>query len=213
MNPDIKQLAPLTKKEFWAIYWFSPLQMVTLKNPKNVDYPFMVEMRHFIIRAGATEQMPGTVANVYLSQMTRILAQDDDRMEFLSDLNLMKLYYDQLIVDVKSMMPEDNSQPAYLKNVPDHMKAGAPETPPWQAPAQSAIPPTNSQMTNTWQAPVKDAPKTTEAPKTESKEETKEFEFEGNKYKLVIDKNEARMFFKDGRRIGEADYARAASML
>ncbi len=211
MNPT----APLTKKDFWATYWFSPMQMVTLTNPKVTDYLFMVEERHFIIRAGATESMPGTVANIYLSQMTRILAQDENRMEFLSDLNLMKIYYDKLIVDVKSLMPEYNVQPAYLSHVPEHMKAAAPEVPPWQTAPKSTIPETNSAMTNTWEAPKAATPPQAEEPAkaVPAKEQTKEFEFEGVKYKMVVDKNDKEVFFKNGSRINAAEYSRIASML
>jgi len=213
MNPDINQVVPLTKKEFWAKYWFSPLQMVTLKNPKQTDYNFMVEMRNFVVRAGATETMPGTVANVYLSQMTRIMAQDDEKMEHLSDFNLMKIYFDKLIVNVKDMMRETNNQPAYLKDVPTTMRGEAPETPPWQAPVGSTIPVTNSDMKNTWDAPKQAVAPITEEPPKETKESVKEFEFEGGKFKMVVDKNNNETYFRDGRRVKAADYAKAASML
>lgn len=213
MNPDIRHNTPLTKKEFWDKYWFSPLQMVTLVNPKTEAYNFMVEMRHFVIKPGATEQMPGTVANVYLSQMTRIMAQDDDRMEFLSDFNLMKLYYDKLIMDVKDMMQTANNVPAYLSKMPESMKGDAPETPPWQAPVESTIPETNSQMKNTWEAPKTPVTQANSDNAPAPKETTKEFEYEGAKYKMTVDRNDKEMFFKNGTRINAADYAKAASML
>lgn len=210
MEEQPNQVMPLTKEDFWKIYWFSPLQMVMLINPKKYDYRFMVENRNFIIKAGAQEKMPGTVANVYLSQMTRIMAQDDDKMSFLSDFALMRQYYDKLIVDVESLIAEDHSQPAYLANVPTSMRSqGEPETPPWQQPkVPSSIPETNSEMKNTWgkQDEVKEVPKVV-------KESTKEFEYEDSKYKMVIDKNDTEMYFKDGRRINPAEYAKVASML
>jgi len=201
---------PMTKDEFWKVYYFSPLQMVTLINTKSYDYKFMVEGRNFIIRAGVKEKVPGTIANVYLSQMTRIMAQDDDKMQFLSDFALMRVYYDKLIVDVENLINEVNNTPAYLSNVPEHMKTtGAPEAPPWQALAKSAIPETNSQMSNTWGKKAEQA-STPDAP---VKEVTKEFEFEGAKYKMTVDKNDKENFFKDGTRISAADYAKTASML
>lgn len=202
------QVMPMTKKEFNEVYWFSPLQMVTLINPQAYDFPFMVELRNFVIKAGSKEKMPGTVANVYLNQMTRIMAQDEDKMQFLSDYALMRQYYDKLIVDVESLIHETSSVPAYLQQVPNHMKVEAPsETPPWQAPAESAIPKTNSQMTNTW-GKQEDV-----TPAKQVEEKTKEFELEGAKYKMTIDKNDKEMFFKDGVRINAADYSKAASML
>lgn len=205
---------PMTKEEFWANYWFSPLQMVTLINPKSYDYKFMVENRNFIIRAGANEKMPGTVANVYLSQMTRIMAQDDDKMSFLSDFALMRQYYDSLIVDVISLISEDHSQPAYLSSVPAHMRVESePDTPPWQqqaAKAATSIPETNSDMTNTYDPNSNDTrPKSVAKPKAENKE----FDLDGSKFKLVIDKNGSESHFKDGKRISAADYAKSASML
>lgn len=189
---------PMTKKEFNDVYWFSPLQMVTVINSKSYDYAFMVEGRNYMIKAGTKEKVPGTIANVYLSQMTRIQAQDDDKMQYLSDYALMRQYYDKFIVSVENLISEVSNVPAYLSSTPDHMKVtGAPETPPWQAPVESAISPTNSEMKNT----------------VDRKEETKEFELDGAKYKMTIDKNDKEMFFVDGKRIDSATYSKAASMI
>jgi len=199
-------MPPMTKKEFWEKYWFSTLHMVTLINPLPEDYRFMVEMRHFIIKAGAQEQMPGTVANVYLSQMTRIMAQNDNKMEFLSDVNLMKQYYDALIVDAKNMMPEDNSQPAYLAQVPQNMRAEAPETPPWQAPEQVQAPTSLPENDST----MRDSLKETDLKETE---EVKEFELGTDKYKMIKSKRGNKMFYKNGKMTTEAEYAKSASML
>lgn len=212
MNPDLNVTAPLTKKEFNDRYWFSPLQMVTLINPKTEDYRFMVEMRHFVIRGGATESFPGTVANVYLSQMTRILAQDNDEMNLLSDVALMAKYYDSLMVDVKNMAGEDTSEPAYMKHVLKHtVDSKQEETPPWQQAEQDL------------EKPVPETPPTQE-PVTEEdikpfvvpakpKEGTKEFEYNGLKFKAVTDKKGVTSFFKNDLEINEADYAKAASMI
>lgn len=188
------QIMPMTKESFWEKYWFSPYQMVTLVNPKY-DYTFMVEGRSFFIKSGATEKLPGTVANVYLSQMTRIMAQDDDKMEHLSDFALMKQYYDKLIVTVDNLINETSNTPAYLNNVPDHVKTeNAPEVPPWQQPPQS-----------TPEVPPVEPPKEVEPT-------TKEFELEGSKYRMVIDKNDKETYFRDGRRIDAPTYSKAASM-
>lgn len=200
---------PMTKEAFWKLYWFSPLQMVTVVNPKSYDYPFMVEGRNYMIKAGTKEKVPGTIANVYLSQMTRIMAQDDDKMNFLSDFALMRQYFDKLIVNVDNLISEVNNAPAYLSNTPEHMKvAAASETPPWQAPAENAIPETNSDMTNTWGKRA-DGP----VGQKEVKEVTKEFELEGSRYKMTIDKNDKENFFKNGTRVSAADYQKAASMI
>lgn len=194
----------MTKEDFWKSYWFTPFQMVTVINLKAEDYPFMVEGRHFVIRSGTKEKIPGTVANIYLSQMTRILAQDDDKMSFLSDFALMKQYFDKLIVDVENLVQDYDNTPTYLKQVPDHMKvSGEPETPPWQAPVS---------------APVAEPEKVEEVspePKKANvvKGEVKEFELNGSKFKMIINKNGDSMYYKDGHLTSEAEYAKNASLL
>ena len=182
---------PMTKEEFWSKYWFTPMQLVTLINPKADDCMFMVEGRHFTIKAGATEQMPGTVANIYLNHMTRIMAQDDDRLELMSDFNLMKIYFDKLIVNVKDMMQETDNTPAYLRDLPEHMRAEEPELPPWQQDK---------------------APKTPEV-KEEAKPKTSEFTHDGVTYRMVVGKNDKTMYYKNGKLTSAAEYSKVASML
>lgn len=190
----------MTKDEFYKHYWFTPFQMVTVINTKTQDYPFMVEGRHFIIRSGTKEKIPGTVANIYLSQMTRILAQDDDKMNFLSDFSLMKQYFDKLIVDVENLVKDYDSTPAYLNKVPEHMKVNSsPETPPWQSP--------NPPITETVTSPSEP-----EKPNV-AKDEVKEFELNGDKFKMVTTKTGGSMFYKNGKLTSEAEYAKNASML
>ena len=196
-----------TREEFFNVYWFQPTDMVTLLNPQDKDYPFMVEGRHFIIKAGEQIQMPGTVANVYLSQMTRILAQDENKMEFLSDYNLMKQYYDRLMVDVKSMLQEVNNEPAYLSQVPQSMRAEAPEVAPWQRVAPDA--PKTEVEENT--SGMKNKLDKTDL--KEFKEETKEFELSGDKFKKITTKTGKSMYYKNGVLTSEVEYAKAASML
>lgn len=194
----------LTLKEFNDTYWFSPIQMVTVRNPKSEDFPFMVEMRNFVIKAGATEKMPGHVANNYLRKMTKILAQDQNKMEFLSDPNLMKQYFDGLIVRVDDMMPQMEEVPEYMRDIPKTMLGEAPAAAPaWQNKVDKAEQPVINEDLS--KPPV-------EAPAA-PKEEVKEFAVGDINYKMTIDKNGATMFFKDGRRIAEVEYAKAASML
>lgn len=199
-----------TKKQWIDKYWFSPLQMITLINPRSEDYKFKVEMRHFIIRAGAQEQFPGTVANVYLSHMTRILAQEEDKMQHLSDWNLMAKYYDTLIVDVKNMMNDVDTEPEYMKHMPEHTLDKPPETPPWQQNGEKASNvPEQPKAPETPPTPPQ-PPKPTSAP---AKAETKEFDYQGAKYKVVIAKDGRRMYYKDGKMTSEAVFSKAASML
>lgn len=210
MNPT----GTLTKKQFNDTYWFTSLQMVMVVNPKEIDWPFMVEQRHFIIKAGGKEEFPGVIANVYLDQMSKILAQDDDKanggkLEYMSDPNLKKLYYDQLIVNVRSLVSEYESGPAYLKNVAPAAQTSAPsEKAPWEENMERASDVAPAPPIAT---PEKPQPPEVPEPKAETKE--KEFELEGVKYKLVINKNGNEMYYKGGKMTDSATFHKAASLL
>lgn len=191
------------------MYWFQPTDLVTLINPLTTDYNFMVELRHFVVRAGSKEQMPGTVANVYLSEMTRLLAQVEDKFQHLSDLQLMKEFYDRLIVDKKSLLQEVDTRPAYLSQVPETMQGQAPETPPWQQPQEA---PKTAPMTPMPEqtGTMRDTLSDTDLKETK---EVKEFEHDGSKFKMVVNKRGGSMYYKDGKMISETEYAKTASML
>lgn len=208
---------PAQAANFKDRYWFTSLQMVTVLNPTwyreggdgtpvSRDYEFMVEMRHFIVRAGQTERFPGVIANVYLDQMSKIIAQNEEKLSFMSDPAMKKIYYDKLIVNVEDLAPIYNPTAAYLRDVAPSAIGQAPdETPPWDNPnlerardiAPNALPP----------APVVDKPLKNPQP-TE-----KEFELEEIKYKMIVDKNGKEMFYKSGQLTSAAEYAKAASML
>lgn len=215
MQPTVM---PLTKEEFWKVYWFSPLQMVELRNPQKYDFQFMVELRNFVVKAGAVEKFPGTVANLYLDQMAKIQAQDDDKLNLLSDFAFRKLYYDKLIVNVESLIKEESTGPAYLKDIPEHLKVAATdETPPWQLPdakVESSIPETNTAMTNTYDTTPPTKPGSVDATlNPKAKAETKEFELNGLTFKSVTDNEGVVTFFKNDIAISEGDYSKAASMI
>lgn len=242
----------IDKETFNKKYWFTSLQMVEVINPAWLkegdgfvakDYPFMVEMRHFIIKSGGREKFPGVIANVYLDQMTKILAQNDGKLEFMADPNLMRVYYDKLIVDVENLAPEYNPIPTYLRDVaPSAVGQAKDETPPWQQnieQARSAMPdnapqvdPRVSQLEDKVngmsgvldaiagklgigeEAPEPVAPAPTpELVKAPAQPEERQFDFQDNTYKMTIDKNGDEMFFRDGRRVSAADYQKAASMI
>lgn len=232
--PPQNNLAPvgLTKQEFNQRYWFTSLQMVTVKNLKATDYPFTCEMRHYIVRAGATEDFVGSIANVYLSNMSRIMAQDEEKLEFMSDPSFMAMMYDRLIEKIKNLAPQYDPTPTWQQAVqqqaaatPPWMQASqpqqpqqAPATPPWQQPAEEQAPlpaPNMERSTQVAQtvpplaqqyAPAPEAPKGPE-------ESSKEFELHGAKYRTVTTKNGDMVYFKDGKRTSAADYSKAASML
>lgn len=131
--PTLQSQGSLTKADWHEQYWFSPMQMITVVNPLPEDWPFMVELRHYVIKGGSHAQFPGMVANVYLDQMSKILAQNDEKLSYMGDPNLRRIYYDKLIVNKEDLVKETSTIPTYLQ---DTSKA---ETPPWQQPE---IPPT-----------------------------------------------------------------------
>lgn len=190
---------PMTKDDWAKTYWFNSLQMITVINPKPEDWPFMVEMRHFMIKAGATERFPGVIANVYLDQMSKILAQDEEKLEYMSDPNLKKLYYDRLIVNVESLVNEYDSTPSYLK----------------PATLSDEIAPWDQNMERARAVAPVIAPPAPEMPKKPApvKPDTKEFEFNSIKFKSVTDEKGDTTFFKAGKETDEATFAKAASML
>lgn len=206
--------APITNLEWNQKYWFDSLQLITVRNPKPDPWNFMVEQRHYTIGGNAHEEFPGVIANVYLDQMSKILAQDDDRLGFMADPNLKKIYYDQLIIDVRSLVPQSamgQAAPAYLQQP---VQAGQPERAPWDASlgeratdlispdaAASAVQPSFPEA----------APKP--APTAPVEPETRTFDYDGNTYKLVVGKDGRKMHYKGSQLTSAAEFNKAASML
>lgn len=188
----------LTQKEFDDKYWFNPLQMVTVVNPLPEMYPFMVELRHYEILPGSHMQYPGMIANVYLDQMSRILAQNDEKLGYIGDPNLRKIYYEKLIVDITDLAPQASVIPQYLRQ-PTSEKA------PWD----SSVGERASDIPRTQSLTPPIAPPAPEKPK----EEIKEFEYNGLKFKSITDKEGATDYFKNDTKIDAAAFAKAASML
>lgn len=175
----------LSTKDFNDKYWYTPLQMVTVINPTDRDFPFMVEMRNYMIRAGATERFPGVIANVYLEQMAGIMAQDDDNFGHMSDPTLKAQYYEKLIVDIESLVEDYNPTPEYLQ-------------------------PKDETQEKPFAQLKKEVPK--EEPEVPN-EETKEFEQDGSRYKMVTAKNGRALHYRNGQLIPVAEYNKAASLL
>lgn len=232
--PPQNNLAPvgLTRSEFNKYYWFTSLQMVTVVNPTGKDFPFMVEMRHYMVKKGEQESFVGPIANVYLNHMAKTMAQDDDQLELMADVTYMAASYKKLIVDVKNLAPEYDP----TNNWQHRMRAEGAEIPPWaQAQAsQPAATTSEAPPTPPWEQPPPLNPNTERAsevaqpplapppspppmtpppPKpTKPKDETKEFELNGITFKSVTKDGETS-FFKNDKEISVADYNKAASMI
>lgn len=209
--------APMTQDEWRQTYWYNSMQMITVINPKDEEWPFMVEGRHYVIGPRGQERFPGPIANVYLDIMSKILAQDDDRLGYMGDPNLRKIYYDKLTIDVEDLVPQASAVPAY-------MRPASPQQPKQErAPWDSAMGERASDIVPDAPPPAPSFPEprpTTPAGKvqepkesTSGKAEEKSFELDGSTYKMVVAANGNRLHYKNGKLVSSADYNKAASML
>ncbi len=209
----------LTKAEFHRRYWFSSYQLVTVINPRAEDFFFMVEMRHYTVPAGGQESYPGPIANMYLDQMTKIITQDEEKMELLSDFMFKANYYNKLIVEVKNLAPE--SQKVTWQ---DEMRKKAMEMPPWMQnqppgmseqstnPQSSTVPPWEQQPPTATPAAPQVSPQTALVQPPPQTDEERSFEYKGHTFKMVT-KGEYTEYLRDSHPISAEVYNKAASML
>jgi hypothetical protein len=80
------------------------------------------DTRHYRVPAGGSERFPGPIANMYLDQMSKMVAQDEDKIQYLIDFTLRAQYYDQLTADVEDLIHSYTPFPEYL-NGTDEQKA------------------------------------------------------------------------------------------
>lgn len=236
MPPQQNNLAPvgLTRSDFNKYYWFTSLQMVTVVNPTKKDFPFMVEMRHYMVKAGEQESFVGPIANVFLNHMAKTIAQDEERLEQMADVTLIAAMYKDLIIEVKNLAPEYDP----TNNWQHRMRAEGAELPPWaqnqpaaqpgaqQSPAptppweQAPIPPNTeraSEVATTAPAAPQAPPAAPSEPPRQPepvtiKDETKSFDYNGIAFKAVTKDGETR-YYKNNKEITLADYSKAASMI
>lgn len=111
-------------------YWFSNMKIVTVVNPREEDYVFGAmsetgvdiatgklkqEQRTYRVRAGEMERLPGPIANMYLDQMSKLIAQDEDKFQYMIDFALKAEYYDALISDSEDLIETYQPLPQYLQ--------------------------------------------------------------------------------------------------
>jgi hypothetical protein len=102
----------LEEKEFAAQYWFTSNFVITVTNPRSEDFAFNAvvqvgydpstgkvkeESRTYTVPKGGSQRFTGPVANIYLSLMSKIIAQEEDRFSNYIDPSVRAEYYDQLI--------------------------------------------------------------------------------------------------------------------
>lgn len=128
---DMQQ--PLTNEQFIKMYWFTGEQRVTVINPTNKDFVFMHNQRHYVVRAESQEELMGPMANQYLDQMGRLLAQQQDMLGHWGDVNLRRQYLDQLIAKIEDMNPPAINMTPWRREIPAQpMRVTADEPAPWE---------------------------------------------------------------------------------
>lgn len=121
----------LDEQAFIAKYWHPNTELITVLNPTTEDYIFKAtvdatidlktgrpkpEMREYRVPKGGSERFPGSVANMYLSQMSSILAQKEGRLDRMIDFTERSKYYDQLTADTEDLIASYSANPAYAED-------------------------------------------------------------------------------------------------
>lgn len=120
----------MEEDEFILKYWHSNTKIVTVVNPRKDDYIFQAtvetgtidfatgkmksDTRKYLVKAGASERFPGPLANIYLDQMSRLVAQDDEKFQFMIDYQLRAQYYDDLTAAVEDLIHDYTPVKDYL---------------------------------------------------------------------------------------------------
>lgn len=109
----------MEEADFVRRYGFNNFKIVTVSNPTTEDHEFQITMevgvdpatgklkteaRQYVVKAGASERFPGVVAQKYLDEMAKKLAQQEKKFGLYVDLNTRGEYYDRLIVDVEDLV-------------------------------------------------------------------------------------------------------------
>lgn len=110
----MEQSEVLDEKSFQDKYWFDNYVHITVLNPTIKDFVFQMmiqtgmdrdkgkpreESRTFRVPAGGRERFVGSVANLYLDKMSKLLAQQEENFGSIADWNARAKYYDDLIAD------------------------------------------------------------------------------------------------------------------
>src|SRR5437763_243217 len=109
----------MEESDFLTKYGFNNFKIVTVSNPTTKDHEIQITMevgvdpangklrteaRKYVVEAGGSERFPGVVALKYLDEMSKNLAQLEERFNLYVDYNTRSEYYDRLIVDVEDLV-------------------------------------------------------------------------------------------------------------
>lgn len=114
----------MDEEQFRAEYTFNNFQLITVANPTKTDYAFQITMqvgvdpgtgklvteaRHYMVKAGTTERFPGVIANKYLDQMSKLVAQEEDTFKLFADFGTRRKIYDGLILDKEDVLAQNKA--------------------------------------------------------------------------------------------------------
>lgn len=117
------------EQAFWAKYQHPNSEVVTVVNPTSSDYVFQAtvdaamdvrtgrprsEARQYMVPKGGSQRFPGSIANMYLDQMSRQLAGEENRLDRMVDWTERAKYYDQLTADTEDLIASYTPNPAYV---------------------------------------------------------------------------------------------------
>lgn len=154
----------MEETEFNDKYWYGNTKLVIVENPRDEDYVFRSVVsegvdpmtgrmretaRTYRVKAHSSERFVGTIANLYLDQMTKLLAQDEEKIHFLIDFQLRAQYYDRLTVEVTDLIHDYQPVKEYL-NGAEETEVTAPVEQPFAGAKE-----TNEEPVKTAKAPVK----------------------------------------------------------
>jgi hypothetical protein len=120
----------MEEKDFHEKYWFDNMKIITVVNPLTEEYKLNTvvvvgidvatgkqreESRTYRVPAGGHERFPGSIANQYLDQVSRLVAQNDGQFANFIDFRLRAQYYDDLIVKVEDILNSYQPYPDYLR--------------------------------------------------------------------------------------------------
>lgn len=136
----------LDEQAFLAKYWYPSTHVVTVLNPRVADYQFQatvnvgldmasgkpkVEPRQYMVKGGGKQRFPGPIANMYLDQMAKLIAQDDKNFGAFIDFTERAKYYDQLVVTTEDLIEQYHEFPQYKEE--EKVEESKPEEVPFAA--------------------------------------------------------------------------------
>jgi hypothetical protein len=195
LTPLVQQQST-SRMQFIEKYWFSNLQMVTVRNPFDGDVVFMHEMRTYAVKQGTEARLPGTIANLYIDLVARTLAQNSKDLSAIGDPSRCAKYYDEIIISTEDSMPEYDTATGFAvkKNTPMPTP-----TQPFQA--------------EDFEMPGEKLATPEPAKETMKPGETKEFMLGEDAFVKAISEDGVEAYLKNGEPVDVTEYARAVSLL